>query len=56
MAEKLMSFEQFRASHDETLRRQREHLRDDGRAADLLRETSALQRWIEWPSAVPDGR
>ena len=54
MAEKLMSFEQFRVSHDDALRRQREHLRDDARAADILNEAGSSLGWIEWPGAAPE--
>ncbi len=49
---KLPTFDEFRASHHEVLRRQREHLHDDARANDVLREAGAAPGWPEWPNAI----
>ena len=50
MHERLMTFEEFRLSHHDALRTQREHLRDDARAHDIRREAAATKGWPEWPS------
>ena len=51
MADKLMTFDEFRVSHDDVLLAQRENLRDDARAGDLLREAGSAKGWAEWPTA-----
>ncbi len=49
---RLITFEEFRTSHHDTLRRQREHLRDDSVAEKILREgTARLMRWVPWDGA-----
>ena len=45
---RLITFEEFRTSHHDTLRRQREHLRDDSVAEKVLREGGASSGWIPW--------
>ena len=50
MHERLMTFEEFRLSHHDALRTQREHLRDDAHADDILREAAATKGWAEWPN------
>ena len=56
MADKLMTFDEFRVSHDDALRSQREHLHDDDRAQDVLREAGAAKGWVEWPSVETSRR
>ncbi|MGZ5432070.1 MAG: hypothetical protein ACXW31_03540 [Thermoanaerobaculia bacterium] len=54
MSEKLMTFEEFRVSHDDALRAQRENLRDDAVAQDILRKASATRGWPVWDgNAIP---
>ena len=47
-SEKVMTFDDFRVSHDDALRRQREHLRDDAVAKEVLREGGSGHGWIPW--------
>ncbi len=49
---KLPTFDEFRTSHHDALRTQREHLRDDAHANDILREAGAAKGWPEWPNAI----
>ena len=52
MSEKLMTFEEFRLSHDDALRAQRETLHDDAVAQNVLRTASTAKGWSEWPNAL----
>lgn len=47
--EKLLTFDEFRTSHDDALQAQREHLRDDAAAEAILREGGSQSGWIPWP-------
>ena len=50
--EKPMTFDEFRRAHSETLDAQREHLRDDGVASRILRESgNKFLEWIPWGDA-----
>jgi hypothetical protein len=49
MAEtKMQTFEEFRFSHDDSLRAQRETLRDDAAATAVLSAGSVLVGWVPW--------
>ena len=52
MSDQLMTFDEFRLSNHDTLRAQREQLRDDERAAGILRDAAAAKGWAEWPNAM----
>ena len=51
MNDQLMTFDEFRVSHDDALRVQRENLRDDQHASELLRDAGTGKGWAEWPQA-----
>lgn len=47
------TFEEFRRSHDKTLRAQRERLRDEAVAENVRRETSARGIvWVPWDGSA----
>jgi hypothetical protein len=48
MHDQPMPFDEFRISHHAALQRQREHLRDDAVAEEILREGSAARGWVPW--------
>lgn len=52
MSEKLMTFEEFRLSHDDALRVQREKLHDEAIAQAVLRKAGATRGWAVWDGNV----
>jgi hypothetical protein len=52
MHDQLPTFDEFRTSHGDALRAQRDHLRDDASADDLLHDAGAARGWAEWPQAI----
>ena len=47
-SDKLLTFDEFRDSHGDALREQRENLRDDAAAEAVLREGARAKGWVVW--------
>ena len=52
MSDKLMTFDEYRTSHLEALRRQREHLRSDAVADQILNGEISWVQWVPWDDAA----